>query len=181
MIWEDTSRAVGGWSFAYFLLLIVVSNWILLNLVVAVVLGSFAKQQHEEGEGATSSRSTPPLDKGMNGSPSRETSDEARCMDDCLPLSWQEDHSLGFMPIYHPLRVWATKLINWQLAADSAVSFDNAIVALILTSCASMTLDNCELVPGSASAIALERADHFFTGAFLLEMASKITVVLDHL
>ena len=47
-VWLDTVRAVGSWSEPYFLTLVVLLNFIMLNLVVATLIGTFDKQAAEE-------------------------------------------------------------------------------------------------------------------------------------
>ena len=41
-VWADTAAAVGMWSAPYFVLLVVVGNYIVLNLFVAILLGGFS-------------------------------------------------------------------------------------------------------------------------------------------
>ena len=47
--WVLTSRAVGPWCTAYFLILLIIGNYLVLNLVVAVVIGGYvdAAEQQE--------------------------------------------------------------------------------------------------------------------------------------
>jgi hypothetical protein len=43
-IWQDSARTVGRQSALFFIALIVLANYVLLNLVFALLLGCFDKQ-----------------------------------------------------------------------------------------------------------------------------------------
>ena len=47
-VWQSTRHAVGGWSAPFFVSLIVLLNFIMLNLVVATLIGTFDMQAAEE-------------------------------------------------------------------------------------------------------------------------------------
>ena len=44
-VWADTKAAVGSWVAPYFILLVVMGNFVVLNLFVAILFDGFSKQQ----------------------------------------------------------------------------------------------------------------------------------------
>ena len=53
-VWADTKAAVGNWTAPYFILLVVMGNYVVLNLFVAILFEGFTKQQKEEDDDSDS-------------------------------------------------------------------------------------------------------------------------------
>ena len=164
-----TGAAVGAWSFLYFFLITIVCNYMILNLVIAILLGSFDEEKEEEGGGEEGGAGAPGGGHSQNGTNTDAEPDACGC----LPQEWQDDRSFGLFGVDNPLRRLATGFVTFQLG-DSAVSFDNLIISLILVSSIAMAFDGCDVIAGSPIAIALERMDHLCTIVFVAEMIAKM-------
>ena len=214
-IWVNTQIAVGEWATLFFILLIVIASYVLLNLVVALLVASFetAAQAEEEppapasaearvaaaGADSTQAYSLPAFDAAplaMQGgdapSPARRHSDAPvshHMIDGTEPpmpsdieaantptpgrAVEDDDLALGSMPPTHPVRMLASRLVAWRIEG-TPISFENAVIALIITSSADLAFRSCAVDMESEYYATLEHFDVIATGVFTVEMLAKI-------
>ena len=96
----------------------------------------------------------------------------------CKRWLWdRRDHALLCLSPDSCLRRCALALINFKCSSTgllSAVSFDNMIILIILTSSGAMAFESCDLDPASPLAERLERINLVATAIFVAEMTLKI-------
>ena len=189
---------IGPESAIFFICLLIVVNYMLLNLGVALLIGSFDQSHNHRhlrlsnhsGDGGESSHSEDDRDGGESGATSpayAELPMSGKVGGEGLVSSMQRgvhlrfgvnlahhDSSLGLFKQRHPLRQAARSLVNASLPGMPALSFDNAILVLIVTSSLAMAFDSCELDRDSPLASALARIDQLALSAFVLELLAKV-------
>eukprot|EP00322_Chrysochromulina_rotalis_P026742 CAMPEP_0115869128 /NCGR_PEP_ID=MMETSP0287-20121206/21651_1 /TAXON_ID=412157 /ORGANISM="Chrysochromulina rotalis, Strain UIO044" /LENGTH=1138 /DNA_ID=CAMNT_0003323809 /DNA_START=89 /DNA_END=3502 /DNA_ORIENTATION=- len=197
-VWADTAAAAGMWSAPYFVLLVIVGNYVVLNLFVAILLGGFSTGIEEplaSGKGlpvVQDHQSEVSLDSNVPmmvptvavlehaDADAHRPANGFVVQEQAGSLKSVADHALCCLNVSNPLRRAARAIIDWKLNINgeaglhSAVSFDNAIVFVILLSCGAMTLESCTLKPFSALASFLEHINIMATGVFTLELVLKV-------
>ena len=172
-IWQDTARTVGRQSALFFIALIVLANYVLLNLVFALLLGCFDDVKKEElyaqdaspigSQSGSFSRSplrrSPQTVRSEDGETEDETEDED---DGTPPYEWvahagmrrwlidshENDMALGVFGPKHPVRQFARGVVTWKVEGlGGLVSFNSAILVVIVLSSVALTLDGCHLTP----------------------------------
>ena len=190
-VWADTASAVGPWCGVYFVLLVTIGNYVVLNLFVAILLGGF-QQNHDEddddhdaqaeaeaqaeaqaeaeaeaeaSEGGGYDRLGHPLPAGVNvHSPGIDSA----AVDDA------SDYALLCLSPANPIRRLAHTIITFHAPSTPALSFDNLIVVVILTSCIAMSLESCDLPTDAPLRDLLEQINTIATIVFATEMGLKI-------
>ena len=84
-----------------------------------------------------------------------------------------DDVSLMIFAREHPLRLRARALVAWR-CGDSALSFDNLILVVILASSIAMAFDSCDLEPASPLAWRLAQIDIAAIFVFVVELVAKV-------
>jgi hypothetical protein len=187
----------GALASPFFIVLIVVSNYMLLGLVVALLTSSFEVDDDDDRGGSSSA--TAPLagkDSAKQGEGAFYDADAALlaaeaassgCLSSCV--AWcarvpsrivtevehitRRDKACLCMSRIHPVRRTATYMVEWRWR-NTAVSFDNIVIALIVLSSVELAMSTCDLDPASQMAETLSRFDHLCVGVFTLEMITKI-------
>ena len=167
-VYASTSAAVGQWCAPYFVLLVIVGNFVVLNLFVAILLGGFSTDGSADEEDEGDAEGTADADAADAADPDAAAAREAA-----------DDVALGCLGPSNPLRQAARAILESRLQCEDGegsdgVSFDNVIVAVIIVSCLAMTLEGCALEPSSQLATWLERLNLYSTLIFTLEMLLKI-------
>ena len=192
-VWSDTKLAVGAWSAAYYVLMVVVGNYVVLNLFVAILLSGLEADDDEDLERkerkaghhqtvkdvAEEAVSSPLLialaQSKRRGSFSLPPPGSEK---GCKRWLWdRRDHALLCLSPDSCLRRCALALIHFKCSSTgllSAVSFDNMIILIILTSSGAMAFESCDLDPASPLAERLERINLVATAIFVAEMTLKI-------
>lgn len=172
-IWQDTARTVGRQSALFFIALIVLANYVLLNLVFALLLGCFDDVKKEElyaqdaspigSQSGSFSRSplrrSPQTVRSEDGESDETDEDED---DGTPPYEWvahagmrrwlidshENDMALGVFGPKHPVRQFARGVVTWKVEGfGGLVSFNSAILVVIVLSSVALTLDGCHLTP----------------------------------
>ena len=172
-IWQDSARTVGRQSALFFIALIVLANYVLLNLVFALLLGCFDDVKKEERNAQEASpngsqsgsfsrsplRRSPQTVRSEDGETEDETEDED---DGTPPYEWvahagmrqwlidahENDMALGVFGPKHPVRQFARGVVTWKVEGlGGLVSFNSAILVVILLSSFTLSLDGCHLTP----------------------------------
>ena len=209
-VWVDTKVAVGSSSALYFVALIICANYMLLNLVVALLIGSFEDskdgaigaraqpsgletgrsplvhsdgEQGEEGQLLSEIREIkgpPPAE--MNGSLS--VNEPVNGPLGCLgrTRSWlrawlaaqaADDRAFWLFEAEHPLRRAASALIVCRVESAPLLSFDNAIIMVIVLSSITLCFEDCYLDETSEFAAKLRRVDALVMAVFVIELLLK--------
>ena len=184
--WYDATVAavgVGGPSAAlFFVLVVVVGCYLILNLFIAIVLHTFASSTEEDDEdpflkrGRTSSRSS----AGGSRSNSPEGRRNGRSPSSRVSFKWEgvpwaapvdnhpaADVSIGLFGPQSRVRRLATALAFHP-------RFDNFIIVVIVVSSICLAIDSPRLDPTSTLAITLSWLDLVWTAIFAFECIVKV-------
>ena len=194
--WVDAMEpavAIEGKSVVFFFIaIVIVGKYLLINLLVAVILTEFAegpgssgsKNTPREGtdgedtartardtarsEASVSSRYTAEAERGSRRS-SRESAQGSVRFPEDEPeeVYWPRDYSLCLFAPANPLRRMVKSLVTHP-------AFDRVIILAIIASSACLAMDTPRLNPESELAANLRSLDLFFTCLFFTEMSLKI-------
>eukprot|EP00325_Prymnesiales_sp_UTEX-LB-985_P005588 CAMPEP_0174713198 /NCGR_PEP_ID=MMETSP1094-20130205/13955_1 /TAXON_ID=156173 /ORGANISM="Chrysochromulina brevifilum, Strain UTEX LB 985" /LENGTH=329 /DNA_ID=CAMNT_0015912361 /DNA_START=1 /DNA_END=986 /DNA_ORIENTATION=+ len=150
---EPTMAIEGGVAAIFFIFIVMLGKYLLMNLLVAVILTEFAEGEDGIARTARTARIT------------------SRTMpSDDLPSSnppWPTDYSLLVFGPRNGVRILCRSLIRkpW---------FDQVVIAAIIISSICLTIDTPRLDHSSQMSIILQKLDLFFTALFFCEMSTKI-------
>ena len=210
-VWVNTYVAVGAWTAPFFIALVVGANYMLLNLVIALLIGSFGSETT-----ATATPHTTPIVATAAAHPIVATAAATTTAatdatataaaaaaaaasinvtiapleekpEVAAPLGWwssqwvhqwvqavaEDDRALMLLRPGHPVRRAASSLVGFHVP-ETAISFENLVVLLILVSSATMAFETCELHESSKLAHAIQAIDTFAIVVFTLEMLAKV-------
>ena len=178
-IWRNARHAIGPSCDLFFLTLVVIGDFLLLNLVVTVLLAAFSdigvdpKAVHrldEASEGGVGSILREDEEVGeeeTNGSPANRFSRlDPHSLHSVLDLD-PSDKSLNVFPRSHPLRRTLLGLVTTK-------SFEKSIAVLVVISTGLSAINSCDVEESSPLANFLLKAEVFVTGIFLLESICKV-------
>lgn len=182
---EPAAAILGPQCALFFILVVLLGKFLLLNLLIAVILTEFADGD-TASESSTDKAHTPRDSPGTVRPTSRDSSPmttprppekaerpklrgAAKYMAELAapPPPWPEDYSLLLFNRNNPLRKLCKNAI-------SQPQFDQLIIAAIIVSSICLALDSPRIAPDAPLLANLRRADLFFTGLFFTEMATKI-------
>ena len=181
IIWRDAYIVTGLKAILFFVPLVVIANYVLLNLVLALLFGTFSESQDlasggdDDGGGDDDDDDDERLKLGAEPDAWFEAVPHASTRE-YLRRSYEQDRALGLFEPSHPKRQLATAIINFRLdgAAGDYVSFDSAIIVIIIVSSLSLTLDSCTMQPDTRLAKMLGLIDGISTTIFIGEMLLKM-------
>ena len=211
-VWVDTKVAVGSSAALYFVALIICANYMLLNLVVALLIGSFEDskdgaigaraqpsgletgrsplvhsdgEQGEEGQLLSEINGPPPAEMnrplgwrgvhgptGVNG-PLGWLGRTRSWMRAWLAAQAADDRAFWLFEAEHPLRRAASALIVCRVESAPLLSFDNAIIMVIVLSSITLCFEDCYLDETSEFAAKLRRVDALVMAVFVIELLLK--------
>ena len=187
---EPAAAILGAPVSLFFIFVVMLGKFLLLNLLIAVILNEFAEESSSPPSSIAStsrdrftSRATESARNPSHTSRDAEEGDQASHNADAgdhnrkaLPDSksaadadppWPEEHALCCFGPRHPLRGFCRDLI-------AKPQFDQVIIAAIIVSSICLALDSPRLDPESDLAHTLQTMDLFFTGLFFGEMMTKV-------
>ena len=164
-IWRTVNSDVGSVSSLYFVALVVVGAFLLMNLIVATLIGSFDSSDSSEPPSTAASTAAPSPTGSPRGSPFKGEEDDA-------------DVALGCLRRSNPLRRAATAFITARCRVGSVgVTFDTIILTVILVSSGAMALQSCTLDPESELAAGVYWVDLAATMIFTCELLVKVVAL----
>ena len=187
---EPAAAILGAPVSLFFIFVVMLGKFLLLNLLIAVILNEFAEESSSPPSSIAStsrdrftSRATEsarnPSDTSRDAEEGDQASHDADAGDHnrkALPDSksaadadppWPEEHALCCFGPRHPLRCFCRVLI-------AKPQFDQVIIAAIIVSSICLALDSPRLDPESDLAHTLQKMDVVFTGLFFGEMMTKV-------
>ena len=178
---EPLAAIEGPGVSAFFVVVVVVGKYLLINLLVAIILTEFAEGDAARSDAIPSSdlQTARDMDSARSVSPMTSRSEEglasSRGGNAPRPPAWMgieepvwpRDYSLCLFGPHN-----ATRRAFQQLTAHKA--FSQAILIVIIASSLCLALDTPRVDPHSVLAANLSIADAFFTAAFFMEMCIKI-------
>eukprot|EP00966_Prymnesium_polylepis_P159367 3683318-Prymnesium_polylepis.1 len=181
--WYDAAvaavEAVGPAAAVYFVIVLVINCYLILNLFVAILLEAFAtgdeeKENEEEGEAADDKDA----DTSARASASRRGSRKrAMTQDEKQALFKQQleaydpaDSALSCIGSRNPLRRFARAVMLHD-------SFEMFIIFVIFASSVCLAIDNPRLDPDSELAAYIRQLDLVWTAIFTTEAALKIVAL----
>jgi undecaprenyl pyrophosphate phosphatase UppP len=84
-----------------------------------------------------------------------------------------DDRAFWLFEAEHPLRKAASALIVWRVESAPVLSFDNAIIMVIVLSSITLCFDDCYLNESSELAATLHHVDAVVVAVFVIEMLLK--------
>ena len=185
---EPAAYILGAPVSLFFIFVVMLSKFLLLNLLIAVILNEFAEEssspppsiaRSDTSRDRFTSRARNPCntsrdtEEGDHASHDADASDhnrkallDSKAAADADP-PWPEEHALCCFGPRHPLRGFCRDLI-------AKPQFDQVIIAAIIVSSICLALDSPRLDPESDLAHTLQTMDLFFTGLFFGEMMTKV-------
>ena len=163
---EPAAAIQGMLCSLFFIFVVLLGKYLLMNLLVAVILTEFAE---DDADGpATTRRDT----ARTTARSETQRSDAERTMSsiagiDTSPQPWPVDYSLMCFGPRNPFR-------NMCKAAIRKPQFDQVVIVAIVVSSICLALDSPRLDPQSHLAHELKKLDLFFTALFFCEMMTKI-------
>ena len=155
---EPVAAVQGMGTAAFFILVVMLGKYLLMNLLVAVILTEFS----EEDEGPATSRST--ARDSTSRSDTSIGSGRAGTQDG---EGGHEEKSLYIFGPRHPVRRFCARIIKMP-------QFDQVVIGAIIISSICLAIDTPRLDSGSFTAATLKKLDLFFTALFFCEMSTKI-------
>jgi len=158
----------------FFVAVLVVGTYLLLNIFVTILLESFADDDDDDGEGEGEK-------EGGEGEGGKTLLEEERAIADVVAMAAAKareeetgccapERSCFLFGRSHPLRRLCTAVVT-----DSR--FDWMIIGLIIVSSVCLAIDTPRLDPESSLALGLEQLNTVFTIAFTCEMTLKIVAL----
>ena len=161
--WVVTHRAVGPWSAAYYILLLLIGNYLVLNLVVAVVIGGYvsaAEQQEKYNaqvaaavkiEAAARGKAVRRLSVAGETSELLALSQPKTALDQlrqrlCGCLDGRANHALYLFPPSHPIRRLARLIVTRPIVPGTGVTFTHLLVLTIAVTTACSVFVTCDVV-----------------------------------
>jgi hypothetical protein len=185
---EPAAYILGAPVSLFFIFVVMLGKFLLLNLLIAVILNEFAEESSsppstiawsDTSRDRFTSRARNPSITSRDAAEGDHASHDADASDhnrkalldsnataDADP-PWPEEHSLYYFGPRHPLRCFCRDLI-------AKPQFDQVIIAAIIVSSICLALDSPRLDPESDLAHTLQTMDLFFTGLFFGEMMAKV-------
>ena len=185
---EPAAYILGAPVSLFFIFVVMLGKFLLLNLLIAVILNEFAEEsssppstiaRSDTSRDRFTSRARNPSITSRDAAEGDHASHDADARDhnrkalldsnataDADP-PWPEEHSLYYFGPRHPLRCFCRDLI-------AKPQFDQVIIAAIIVSSICLALDSPRLDPESDLAHTLQTMDLFFTGLFFGEMMAKV-------
>lgn len=170
---EPVASIEGPSASAFFILVVLVGKFMLMNLLVAVILHEFADDTASPGASPRKSSSSPitardrALDPGATAREDEPTSRFVPVNFGAHKPSWPKDYSLLIFPPNHGFRLFCGRLIQHPW-------FDRVIIVAIILSSIGLALDSPRNDPQSDLVRNLAVADVIFTAIFFIEMSIKI-------
>ena len=180
-VWLNAHRAAGGMSALYFVALLVVGSFLLMNLIIATLIGSFDAADSDSPVQASPPGSMTPMcgtpTSFRRGSPSRSTS-LTNSGEYSAEREDDTDLALGFLRRSNTLRLAAHNLIHTSVRCRAvSISFDTAVLFVILLSSSAMALDSCDFDDASSLAAVLAYVDLGATALFTFELCVKVVAL----
>ena len=154
---------------AFYIGVVVVGKYLVLNLLIAVLVAEFAGDE----DGMEDPRDNQPpagsLESNGDGIGPDKQLLEVTDNGQVYP-AWPSDYSLCIFSPVNPLRRLCRYLVSGML-------FDGFITSLVIVSTACLALDSPRLDAESQLASFLKTADVYFTAAFLVEMLMKVVAL----
>jgi predicted permease len=153
----------GGSATAYVVAVVLIGNFVILNLFIAVLLNAF----QEEDEGDDKAEGAGGMDETAEDD--AEGVDETKRDEEELieEKPWPEDHTLYCFGPRNGFRRACQRLV-------ASPRFDQIIVIAIVISSICLALDVPRLDPTSTLAQTLHSLDYLWTVLFVCEMMSKV-------
>ena len=173
----DGMRTTGTWACVYFIMLVVIGNYIVLNLFLAILLDNFSGLDKDEDEDPTARR--------------RRLAEEARNAREASRRKAAHDqhasdvaNNVGYdnmghkkprgTPMMERLRRWRAKL-RWLVTHKH---FDTAMILIIVVSSCFLAVDSpARVAPDSKLKKTLNILDVVFVIIFIVEAMMKITAL----
>ena len=173
----DAVKYNGNWGWfasVYFLLLIIIGDYLVLNLFLAILIDGFCNQHAEEGDGtpAENDDSGDEDDAELKAKQIREAFRqemlEKQTKNDMLlhPAFRVDVKSLGMFASNSELR----QIVGGIVFSDL---FDNIILFTILLSCASLVVDTPNPKPTGSTQVFISVVDVASTWIFIVEAVLK--------
>ncbi len=166
---EPVASLLGPWTSAFFILVVLIGKFMLMNLLVAVILHEFADESGSPRGSPRKSTASPTMDTSRNTRLSAtETSrfEPAQFVE--TPPRWPDDYSILILGPQNRFRKLCAQLVQHPW-------FDRIIIIAIMCSSIGLALDSPRNDPKSSQAILLNQADILFTGIFFCEMCIKVS------
>ena len=187
-VWADSKLAVGAWCAAYYVSIVVLGNFVMLNLFVAILLGGLPENDDDDDAAAAAEADGDGDDDAVGDGGGDGAVDGILEAAEPMPTDgWLAQLPDGWGAWVHARRRHSLLLFAPDSAARRAchavtcfrvastpLSFDNLIIAFIVASSLSMTLESCDLAPTAHLALQLETLNLVATLVFVVEMALKV-------
>ncbi|XP_040894614.1 voltage-dependent T-type calcium channel subunit alpha-1H-like [Toxotes jaculatrix] len=200
LVLYNAMAVTSPWAALYFVAIIVLGKYVLLNVLVGIVVESF-QAKDSLGSDQDSTSSTPSTQPPESQTENNETNDSSRPSQDrslcscwcsrptainSAPTDTNEDNrSLNFI---QKVLFWCKEHKDWSLYVlspqnrfrifcQSLIShkmFDHAILLFILLSCVTIAMERPEIHPKSTERWILNRSSYIFSTVFLIEMLFKV-------
>ena len=162
---EPAISVLGGWSVVYFVTVVLIGRYLLINLLVAILLDAFGDDSDRDRDKDASD--TPPSTNrsGLNSNRSDDAPNEFMLAPS--EVKWPRDYSLM---LFHP----NSAVRNFTRRLIARPEFDQIIILAIVFSSICLALDSPRLDPTSDLAFWLRHLDLFWTGLFFFELCTKV-------
>ena len=174
----DAIKYNGSWGYfasLYFLLLIIVGDYLVLNLFLAILIDGFCNQHAEEGDGT-------PADDDDNDGDEEDAELKAKQIREAFRQEMLEKETKNDM-LLHPafrgdvksLGMFAANSELRQIVGGIVFSdlFESIILCTILLSCASLVVDTPNPKPTGPTLVFISVVDTASTWIFIVEAVLK--------
>ena len=167
----DGMRTTGTWACVYFILLVVIGNYIVLNLFLAILLDNFSGLDKDEEEDPTTWRRMAEEARDAREARRRKAAQHASGVARDVDFDNTGRKKPRGTPMMARLRGWRANL-RWFVTHKH---FDNAMILIIVVSSCFLAVDSpARVAPDSQLKKTLDTLDVVFVTIFILEAAMKI-------
>jgi hypothetical protein len=169
---EPATRTFGPSACVYFIGVLLLGRYLIVNLFIGILLKSFSTYEDEGDAAAPAATNYEPLtmaeapmaaDAGASAEVAAEKEADA---DAEAPLRWPADYACCLFGPSHPLRRSCAGIVGHA-------HFEPLVMAMIITSCVCLGLDSPRLPPDSTLAVSLSVLDVCWTLLFTSELTLK--------
>ena len=170
MVLTDGIYYGSDWAGLYFVALVTIGNYVLFNLLVAILVEGFSESGEEEKKSPTPEIEMP-LNQELEVDETSETGRSEKGGGCCKSFKnffrrrW--NYSLFILSKRNIFRKYLLKFVSSQ-------AFDNIILVLILANCLVLMVERPSIEDGSFERQFLNFSNYFFNGIFLTEALLKI-------
>ncbi|XP_034538500.1 voltage-dependent T-type calcium channel subunit alpha-1H-like isoform X1 [Notolabrus celidotus] len=171
LVLYNAMSTTSPWAILYFVVLIMVGKYVLLNVLVGIVVQSFQDISSPSSASSETDPSRPSVTDPAPDLALPDTSEDERTLNFIQKvLHWCKDHDEWSLYVFSPRN--RCRMICRRMVSHSM--FDHVILLFILLSCVTIAMERPGIDPRSTERLILNVSLYVFSAVFLVEMLLKV-------